>query len=119
MTTTATPQQLDTITIVRGIVHLALFAAIGAWGFLAWPLPWPGIATGVGSIILAILMWAVFLSPKPILHVDVYGRGLVELLLIAAAVVGLFMIDVTPIIPIALGVVAAATGLMAGLRSIK
>ncbi len=109
----------DVITIIRSIVHLALFASIGAWGFFAWPLPWPGIAMGIGSIAVALLMWACFLSPRPILAVDVFGQGLVELLLIAAAVVGLVVIGAPLILPICVGVVAAAVGLIAGRRALS
>ncbi|WGD38023.1 YrdB family protein [Lysinibacter sp. HNR] len=118
MTQNAT-STIDAVTIVRAIVHLALFVSIAAWGFLAWPLPWPGVAAGIGSILIAVLMWACFLSPRPILAVDVFAQGLVELLLIAAAVVGLIHIGAPIIIPLCIGVVAAVVGLIAGRRALS
>jgi hypothetical protein len=61
--------------------------SIVSWGFLAWSLPLPGLAIGVGLLVAVILLWALFLSPKPVLALDKFGRSIVEILLIGAAVV--------------------------------
>ncbi|GAA3582165.1 YrdB family protein [Klugiella xanthotipulae] len=119
MTDSATAPKIDTLTLCRAVMHLVLFVCVGAWGFLAWEMPWPGIATGIGSILVAILMWAAFLSPRPMLGVDAFARGLVELLLIAAAVVGLIAINAPPWLAIVVGLLTATTGFLAGRRSLS
>lgn len=99
--------------IVRAAVHLLVVISLTAWGFLAWPLPWPGILTGVGALIFSVLVWALFLSPKAVLAVDRFGRSLIELLFLGAAVAALLSIGVSWPVPVALFVVGAAVGFLA------
>ena len=50
--------------ILRFLLELFAFVSLGIWGFLAFPLPWPGVLVGLGAPALAILVWALFVSPK-------------------------------------------------------
>ncbi|NLA65327.1 MAG: DUF2568 domain-containing protein, partial [Leucobacter sp.] len=61
------------------LVHALSVGIIAAWGCLSWPLPWPGLVTGFGALVLAVLLWALFLSPRPVLHTDRFGQSLIEL----------------------------------------
>lgn len=87
------------------------------WGFLAWPLPFPGVFTGIGLFALSVLLWALFLSPRPVLRVDRFAQALFELCLIAAAVAALLALGVFWVWPALLGVAAAAVGFIASSRS--
>ena len=101
----------------RSLVHLLAVIAVGVWGFLAWPLPWPGVLIGVAVSLLAVLLWALFLSPKPVLAVDRFGGSLIELLLIGAAVAAALDLGVFWVIPAVLGVLGAVLGFItAGVR---
>nr|WP_255529519.1 DUF2568 domain-containing protein [Leucobacter edaphi] len=102
--------------LARSVCHLIAVVAVTIWGFLAWPLPFPGILTGVGLLALSVLLWALFLSPRPVLRVDRFGQALFELLLIAGAVGALLALGVFWVIPAAFGVIAAAIGFIASSR---
>ena len=43
---------------------------------------------------LTVVIWALFLSPKPVLRTDRFGQALIELLLIAGAVGALLSLGV-------------------------
>ena len=105
------------LQLARGLFHLAAIVTVTVWGFLAWPLPFPGILTGIGLCILSVLLWALFLSPKPVLRVDRFAQALFELCLIAAAVAALLALGVFWVWPVALGIAAAAVGFIASSRS--
>ncbi|MCY1716478.1 YrdB family protein [Microbacterium sp. SL62] len=68
------------------ICGLFAFVTLAVWGFLAWPFPW-NIVAGIGAPALAILVWALFVSPRAVLAVHPFVRALVELFVYAAATV--------------------------------
>lgn len=98
---------------IRSIIHLLLILSIAAWGFLAWSLPFQGLLVGFGMLILTLVIWALFLSPKPVLAVDRFGQSIVELLLVAGAVAALLSIGVDWMIAALLGLVAVVVGFLA------
>lgn len=104
---------MSILSTLRSVIHALLIVSIATWGFLAWPLPFPGVFTGLGMLVAAVLIWALFLSPKPVLGADRFGRSLVELLLIAGAVAALLAIGVLWIVPVALGLIAIIVGFLA------
>jgi hypothetical protein len=75
--------------VLRFALELCLLAALGYWGFaahdgvVAWVL-------GVGSPLLAAVVWGTFISPKRKHDVADPGRLLLELAVFGAAVVALF-----------------------------
>jgi len=77
------PSALEILSVVCG---LFAFATLALWGFLAWPFPW-NIVAGIGAPALAILVWALFVSPRAVLAVHPFVRALVELFVYAAATV--------------------------------
>lgn len=87
-----------------------MVVAVGVWAFLAWPLPWPGLAAGIGLTLLTILVWALFLSPRPVLRTDRFGLGLIELLFIGAGVAALLGLGTPWLLAAAFGLIAAALG---------
>lgn len=98
------------LQLVRGLFQLAAIVIITIWGFLAWPLPFPGIFTGLGMLALSVLLWALFLSPRPVLRVDRFAAALFELLLLAAAVGALLGFGLFWVWPVLFGLVGAALG---------
>lgn len=105
-----------TLQLVRGLFQLAAIVIITVWGFLAWPLPFPGIFTGLGMLALAVLLWALFLSPRPVLRVDRFAAALFELLLLAAAVGALLDFGLFWVWPVLFGVAGAALGYLVSRR---
>ncbi|WP_367947832.1 YrdB family protein [Rathayibacter sp. VKM Ac-2858] len=103
--------------VLRFVLELFAFVSLGLWGFLAWDLPW-SIVLGIGAPVLAILLWALFLSPRAVLAIDVYGRSLIELLIMGAA--ALAWLDLgQPIVAIVFGVVAVVSGVVSGRRALS
>lgn len=103
--------------MLRLVLELFAFVSLGLWGFLSWDLPW-SIVFGVGAPVLAILLWALFLSPRAVLAIDLYGRSLIELLIMGAA--ALAWLDLgQPVVAIVFGVVAVVSGVISGRRALS
>ncbi|WP_217135566.1 DUF2568 domain-containing protein [Leucobacter chinensis] len=109
-------QRLHAIVFTtRSVWHLIAVIAVTVWGFTAWNLPMPGIAFGIGALVLSVLLWALFLSPRPALKgVDRFAQSMIELLLLAVAVAAAIDMGVSWIIAAAYGVIGAVLGFIAG-----
>lgn len=119
MTESSSPAQSPVVSVVqllRAAFHLSSLVFITWWALIEWPFPWPGILVGVGFFVLVVVLWALFLSPKPVLHVDRLGRGLIELLLIAGAVAAMLSIGMNWVLSALFGVAGAILGYFASLR---
>ncbi len=105
------------LEIVRVIVLIAALASLALWGFAFWSLPW-NIVVGVGAPVLVLLIWGLFLSPRPVLLLHPFLRALVELLVYAGVTMAWWSMGE---IWIGLGfaVVAVTAGLVAGLRALR
>ena len=115
MSETATPSapRGQVLVALRGLCHLVAIVVITVWALLAWPLPWPGLLAAAGFLVLSVLLWALFLSPRPVLHTDRFGRSLVELLFIAGAVAAMLGLGAHWLLAVLFGVVAAVLGYLA------
>ncbi|WP_125098506.1 DUF2568 domain-containing protein [Leucobacter chromiireducens] len=119
MTSTASSQSARTAArfqLARGLFHLVAIVVITVWGFLSWPLPFPGIFTGLGLLVLSVLLWALFLSPRPVLRVDYFAAALFELMLLAAAVAALLSLGIFWVWPALFGVAGAVVGYLTSRR---
>ena len=96
--------------LLRAICHLGTVLIITFWALNAWPLPFPGLLTGAGALVLTVLIWALFLSPRPVLRTDRFGQALIELLLIAGAVGALLSLGANWIVATLFGLAAAVIG---------
>lgn len=117
---TPTPKQSRSQTTqqaVRGLFHLTAIVTVTVWGFTGWDMPFPGTFVGLGLLALSVLIWALFLSPRPVLATDRFGRALIELLLLAAGVASMLGLGVNWMIAVAFGVVGAALGFITSIRS--
>lgn len=102
------------LDIVRLLVELALVFSLGFWGFVAWDFP-VNIAVGILAPALAILVWALFLSPRAVFSVHPFIRAVIELLLYVSATLAWWELGQVWI-GIAFAVVATVSGLLNGRR---
>lgn len=109
----APPRSLILTQLLRAICHLGAVLIITFWALNAWPLPMPGLLTGAGALVLTVLIWALFLSPRPVLRTDRFGQALIELLLIAGAVGAMLSLGANWIVAAVLGLLAAVLGFFA------
>ena len=105
---------LDAVDVLAFLCELFAFGTLAVWGFTAWPFPW-NIAVGIGAPVIAILLWALFVSPRAVIPVHPFVRALVELLVYAAATI-VWWTSGNAWIGLAYAVVAVTVGLVAGRR---
>ncbi|WP_396656593.1 YrdB family protein [Microbacterium sp.] len=84
------PERPGPVTLVlytvRFLVELFAFFTFAWWGFTSWPFAW-NILAGVAAPAVAILVWALFVSPRAVIRVHPFVRAAVELIVFAAATV--------------------------------
>lgn len=97
--------------IARFLLELFAIFSLGYWGYLAWPFPWPGILFMTGAPLFAIVVWALFRSPKARIPLDPVGKALVEIFVLGAAVATWFMLGY-PIVGAVFGAVALVSGIV-------
>lgn len=108
------PVRLSGLDLLAFLCQLLAFGTLALWGFLAWPFPW-NIVAGIGAPLVAILLWALFVSPRAVLRVHPFIRALVELLVYASATIAWWSMD-QPWIGLGFGLVAITVGLFVGRR---
>lgn len=105
------------LDVVRVIVLVLAMASLALWGFAAWPLPW-SVVLGLGAPLLVLLVWALFLSPRPVLRLHPFLRAAVELLIYAGVTVAWWSMG-QGLIGSAFAIVAIGAGLAAGRRTVS
>ena len=108
---------ITVLDIVRSIVLVISVGTLALWGFATWPMPW-NIVLGIGAPVLVILLWALFLSPRPVLALHPFLRAAVELLIYVGVTIAWWLMD-QPLIGVAFAVVAVGTGVVSGRRRIS
>jgi uncharacterized membrane protein len=106
------------LDLTRFVLELFAFASLAVWGFSSWPLPWPGVAFGIGTPLLAVVLWALFLSPRSVVRIDTFARGLIEILIMGGAVIAWASLS-APVVAIVFGVLAAIVGVINGRRELS
>ncbi|BDZ39063.1 YrdB family protein [Microbacterium suwonense] len=107
---------LTPLDLIRVVVLLVALATFALWGFGSWLMPW-NIVVGIGAPVLTLLVWALFLSPRPVLHLHPFLRAVVELLIYAAVTLAWWSLG-QAWVGIAFAVVAVAAGVIAGRRTL-
>lgn len=105
------PSALEIVGVLCG---LFAFVTLAVWGFLAWPFSW-NIVVGIGAPALAVLVWALFVSPRAVLAVHPFIRALVELFVYAAATVAWWSMGQAAI-GLVFAIVAVVVGALNGRR---
>jgi Protein of unknown function (DUF2568) len=103
--------------VVRFLLELFAIFTLGYWGFASWPLPW-NIVAGILAPAIAIVLWALFRSPKAMIRIDPFGRALVEIVVMAAAAFAWWSLG-QPIVGVIFGVVAMVSGIINGRREFR
>jgi hypothetical protein len=116
VTATTTPHRIGVNDVLRLVLELFAFVSLGVWGFLSFAFPL-NIVVGIGAPVLAILLWALFRSPRAVFAVDVYGKSLVELLVVAATTLAWLDLG-QPIVAGVYALVAVVSGVIAGRREL-
>ena len=104
------------LQLIRGLFQVISVLTITVWGFLAWPMP-VGILSGLIALVVSVVVWALFLSPKPVLRTDHFAQALVELVLTAGAVAAMLALGVHWALPVAFGIIAVVIGYIASVRT--
>jgi hypothetical protein len=103
--------------ILRFVLELFAFVSLGLWGFLGWPLPWPGILVGIAAPAFAILAWALFRSPKAVFTLDPFGKAIVEIFVFGAAALAWWDLG-QPIVAGVFAVIATISGVLSGRKEL-
>ncbi|MBS0023392.1 YrdB family protein [Microbacterium paraoxydans] len=108
---------LTALDLVRVVVLIAAIASLALWGFASWDLPW-NIVIGIGAPVTALLLWALFLSPRPVLRVHPFLRALVELLIYVGVTLAWWSMG-QALIGTAFALVAVVAGVLSGRRALS
>ncbi|KFF60137.1 4-amino-4-deoxy-L-arabinose transferase [Cryobacterium sp. MLB-32] len=103
--------------MLRFVLELFAFVTLGIWGFLAWPLPWPGVIVGFAAPAFAILVWALFRSPRAVFTLDPFGKAFVEICVFGAAAIAWWDLG-QPIITVVFAITATVSGIISGRREL-
>jgi hypothetical protein len=98
--------------VLRFLLELFAIFSLGFWGFVAWPLPW-NIVVGILAPAIAIVLWALFRSPRAVLHVDPFVKALVEIVVFASAALAWWNLG-QPIVAAVFAVIATVSGIVNG-----
>ena len=107
---------LSGLDILAFLCGLFAFATLAFWGFAFWAFPW-NIAVGIAAPVVAILIWALFVSPRAVFAVHPFVRAIVELLVYVSATIAWWSMGAAWI-GLVFGVVAVTVGVIAGRRRI-
>ncbi|WP_223626408.1 YrdB family protein [Microbacterium sp. EST19A] len=108
---------ITVLDVVRAIVLVVVVASLALWGFASWSLPWNVIA-GLGAPIVVLLIWALFLSPRPVLRVHPFLRAAVELFIYVGVTIAWWSMG-QALIGTAFALVAIVTGVLTGRRALS
>lgn len=111
-----TRPNITPLDIIRAIVVLAAVASLAIWGFSSWDMPL-NIVIGIAAPVVVLLIWALFLSPRPMLRLHPFLRALVELMIYAGVTIAWWSMG-EGWIGIIFAVIAVASGLVAGRRTL-
>jgi hypothetical protein len=109
-----TRRPLSAVEVLAFVCEIVAFAVLAVWGFAVWPFPW-NIAVGIATPAAAILLWALFVSPRAVFAMHPFVRAIVELLVYGAATAAFWAMGLTWV-GLAYAVVAVTAGAIAGRR---
>jgi hypothetical protein len=104
-------QPIKANSVLRFFLELFAFFSLGFWGYMAWPFPFPGIFFAIGLPLFAIILWAVFRSPKALVKNDPVGKAIVEIAVMGAAVYTWFSLSY-PLVGTVFGILALVSGVL-------
>ncbi|SDG41506.1 YrdB family protein [Microbacterium sp. 77mftsu3.1] len=115
--TTATAERLSALDLLSFLCILFAVASLAIWGFTAWDLPW-NIVFGIAAPLATLIVWGLFASPRAVIRVHPFVRGLVELLIYLSATIAWWSAG-QAWIGLGFAVVAVVVGVLAGRRRLS
>lgn len=109
-------RSIGIVDALRFLCEIFAVVSLAIWGFTAWSFPL-SVVFGLGLPIVAILLWALFRSPRAVIHADPFVKAIVEIVVMATAAYGWLDMH-QPIVAGVFAVVALVTGLITGRREI-
>lgn len=107
-------EPLSAVDVLAFACELFAFVTLAIWGFAEFAFPW-NIVAGIGAPLLAILVWALFVSPRAVFEVHPFVRAAVELLVYVSATLAWWSMGLTWV-GLIFGLVAVTAGVLAGRR---
>jgi hypothetical protein len=104
--------------MVRFLLELFAFVTLGIWGFTTWPFPWPAVVVGVVAPAFAILVWALFRSPKAVIRLDPFGKAIIEIFVFGAAALAWWDLG-QPVIGVLFALGATVSGVLSGRAELR
>jgi hypothetical protein len=111
-----TQPQIGLWDVLRFVIELFAFVSLAVWGFIAWPFPW-NIVVGIAAPALAIVLWALFRSPKAVVRIDTFGKAIVEIIVMTAAAFAWWDLG-QPVVAVVFALVALLSGIMTGRKEL-
>jgi len=105
------------LDVLRLLSEIIAFGSLSLWGFLDWSMPW-SIVWGIGAPLVAILVWALFLSPKAVFALPRAIRTLIELLVFVSATLALWALGL-PWVGLGVGVFCVVVGVFVMRREMR
>lgn len=103
--------------VLRFVIELFAFVSLAVWGFIAWPLPW-NIVVGIVAPLFAIVLWALFRSPKAVIRIDTFGKAIIEIIVMTAAAFAWWDLG-QPVVAVVFALVALLSGIVSGRRELS
>jgi Protein of unknown function (DUF2568) len=117
VTDTRTAVKVSVNDVIRFLLEIFAVLSLALWGFLSWHFP-VNVIVGVGAPALAIVLWALFRSPKAVFQIDPFGRALVEIVVMAAAAFAWWSLG-QPVVAIVFAILATVSGFINGRREFR
>jgi len=112
-----TREPLSAIDVLSLLSALFAVGTLAFWGFTAWGAPW-NIVVGIAAPLGALVLWGLVVSPRAVLRVHPFIRGLVELLIALSATIAWWSAG-QAWIGLGYGVVAVIIGVIAGRKRLS
>ncbi|GAB2697924.1 membrane protein YdbS with pleckstrin-like domain [Microbacterium marinum] len=112
-----TREPLSAIDVLSFLSALFAVGTLAFWGFTAWDAPW-NIVVGIAAPLGALVLWGLVVSPRAVLRVHPFIRGLVELLIALSATIAWWSAG-QAWIGLGYGVVAVIIGVIAGRKRLS
>lgn len=104
------------VSLAELVLELFAFVSLATWGLVTHPAPW-NVVAGLAAPATAVLVWALFVSPKAVLHVDPFGRAIAEIVIMAAAALAWWALG-QPAVAVVYAAAATAAGIVRGRREL-
>ncbi|CAL4860656.1 YrdB family protein [Microbacterium sp. MM2322] len=111
------PERLSALDALSYLCALFAVATLAIWGFTAWELPW-NIVFGIAAPLATLLVWGLFASPRAVIRVHPFARGVVELLVYLSATIAWWSAG-QAWIGLGFAVVAVIVGVLSGRRRLS